>query len=381
MKILLMGEYSNVHATLAEGLRKLGHHVTVLSNGDFWKNYPRDIDLVRKPGKLGGIMYMIKLYTIVHKLRGYDIVQLINPMFLELKAERIFPIYQYLRKHNKKVILGGFGMDYYWVNVCCKEKPLRYSDFNIGDKLRTNTDALKERKDWLGTEKGRLNQMIAEDCDGIITGLYEYWACYQPSFPQKTTFIPFPIKPQLITPGNSNSHTYVENHQVIPLDIPKKVKLFIGINKSRSEYKGTDIMLKAAQAIAKKYPDKTELRIAENIPFAEYVKMMNGSDAILDQLYSYTPSMNPLEAMARGIICIGGGEPENYEIIHEDKLRPIINVLPNYESVYQKLEHLVLHPELVPLLKQQSIEYISKHHDYIKVAKRYEAFYQKLLIR
>lgn len=381
MKILLMGEYSNVHATLAEGLRKLGHHVTVLSNGDFWKNYPRDIDLVRKPGKLGGIMYMMKLYTNVHKLRGYDIVQLINPMFLELKAERIFPIYQYLRKHNKKIILGGFGMDYYWVSVCCKDKPLRYSDFNIGDNLRTNTDALKERKDWLGTEKGRLNQMIAEDCDGIITGLYEYWACYQPSFPQKTTFIPFPIKPQLITSGNSNSYIHVENHQVISLDISKKVKLFIGINKSRSEYKGTDIMLKAAQDIAKKYPDKTELRIAESIPFAEYVKMMNGSDAILDQLYSYTPSMNPLEAMARGIICIGGGEPENYEIIHEDKLRPIINVLPNYESVYQQLEHLVLHPELVPLLKQQSIEYISKHHDYIKVAKRYEAFYQKLLIR
>ena len=381
MKILLMGEYSNVHATLAEGLRKLGHHVTLLSNGDFWKNYPRDIDLVRKPGKLGGIMYMMKLYTNVHKLRGYDIVQLINPMFLELKAERIFPIYQYLRKHNKKIILGGFGMDYYWVSVCCKDKPLRYSDFNIGDELRTNADALKERKDWLGTEKGRLNQMIAEDCDGIITGLYEYWACYQPGFPQKTTFIPFPIKPKLITSGNGNSYTNAENHQVIPLDIPKKVKLFIGINKNRSEYKGTDIMLKAAQAIAKKYPDKAELRIAESIPFAEYVKMMNGSDAILDQLYSYTPSMNPLEAMARGIICIGGGEPENYEIIHEDKLRPIINVLPNYESVYQQLEHLVLHPELVPLLKQQSIEYISKHHDYIKVAKRYEAFYQKLLIR
>lgn len=381
MKILLMGEYSNVHATLAEGLRKLGHHVTVLSNGDFWKNYPRDIDLVRKPGKLGGIMYMMKLYTNVYKLRGYDIVQLINPMFLELKAERIFPIYQYLRKHNKKIILGGFGMDYYWVSVCCKDKPLRYSDFNIGDELRTNADALKERKDWLGTEKGRLNQIIAEDCDGIITGLYEYWACYQPGFPQKTTFIPFPIKPKLITSGNGNSYTNAENHQIIPLDIPKKVKLFIGINKSRSEYKGTDIMLKAAQAIAKKYPDKAELRIAESIPFAEYVKMMNGSDAILDQLYSYTPSMNPLEAMARGIICIGGGEPENYEIIHEDKLRPIINVLPNYESVYQELEHLVLHPELVPLLKQQSIEYISKHHDYIKVAKRYEAFYQKLLIR
>ena len=102
-----MGEYSNVHATLADGLRKLGHQVSVLSNGDFWKNYPRDINMVRKPGKLGGIMYLAKLYTIVHKLRGYDIVQLINPMFLELKAERIFPFYRYLRRHNKKVILGG----------------------------------------------------------------------------------------------------------------------------------------------------------------------------------------------------------------------------------------------------------------------------------
>ena len=43
MKILLIGEYSNVHATLAEGLRALGHEVTVISDGDGWKDYPRDI--------------------------------------------------------------------------------------------------------------------------------------------------------------------------------------------------------------------------------------------------------------------------------------------------------------------------------------------------
>ena len=52
---------------------------------------------------------------------------------------------------------------------------------------------------------------------------------------------------------------------------------------------------------------------------------------------------------------------------------------PNYESVYQELEHLVLHPELIPQLKQQSIEYISKHHEYIKVAKQYEEYYKSLL--
>ena len=65
MKILLIGEYSNVHATLADGLRQLGHKVTVASNGDFWKNYPRDISLTRKPGKLGGAVLLLKLVAVI----------------------------------------------------------------------------------------------------------------------------------------------------------------------------------------------------------------------------------------------------------------------------------------------------------------------------
>jgi len=104
--------------------------------------------------------------------------------------------------------------------------------------------------------------------------------------------------------------------------------------------------------------------------------MMDGSDAILDQLYSYTPSMNPLLAMSKGIICIGGGEPENYEIINETELRPIINVEPHYESVYKEVEQLVLHPERIPELKRQSVEYVRKHHDYLKVANQYLAYWE-----
>ena len=34
---------------------------------------------------------------------------------------------------------------------------------------------------------------MANECDAIVTGLYEYWCCYEPYFPKKTTFIPFPI--------------------------------------------------------------------------------------------------------------------------------------------------------------------------------------------
>ena len=65
MKILLLGEYSNVHWTLAQGLRELGHEVCVISNGDFWKDYPRDIDVARTLGKLGGIKLMLKLWSLL----------------------------------------------------------------------------------------------------------------------------------------------------------------------------------------------------------------------------------------------------------------------------------------------------------------------------
>lgn len=363
MKILLIGEYSNVHATLAAGLRELGHNVTVMSDGDFWKDYPRDIDVARRPGKLGGIMLMAKLYALLPRMRGYDVVQLINPIFFELKAERLFYFYDYLRRHNKKVFLGAFGMDWYWVHTCSYDKPLRYSDFNFGDQMRTDPEAQRYQQDWLGTAKEQLNKRIAQDCDGIITGLYEYWACYQPVFPEKTTYIPYPIR----MPDNPSTERASKS----------KVVIFIGINRERSAYKGTDIMLQAALDIRSKYAHRMKLNIAESVPFAEYQQMMEGSDAILDQLYAYTPSMNPLLAMSKGIICIGGGEPENYEIIHETELRPIINVEPNYESVYHELEELVLHPERIPELKRQSIEYIRRHHDYIKVARQYLDFWTK----
>ena len=362
MRILLIGEYSNVHWTLAEGLRKLGHEVCVISNGDFWKNYPRDIDVARSLGKLGGIRLMFKLWSLLPKMRGYDVVQLINPMFFELKAERLFWFYQYLRKHNKRVFLGAYGMDYYWVHECITNKPLRYSDFNIGKQLRTNEDALKEREDWLGTAKERLNKLIAKDCDGIITGLYEYDVCYRPSFPEKTCFIPFPIQIEQTSPS-TDSH--------------KPLRIFIGISKQRSAYKGTDIMLKAAEAIANKYPEQVILKKAEGVPFATYLQMIDSSDVILDQLYSYTPAMNALLAMSKGLVVVGGGEPENYEIIHETELCPIVNVEPTYDSVYQELEQLVLHSERIPELKRQSVEYIKKHHDFVKVAMQYVDFWNR----
>ena len=373
MRILLLGEYSNVHNTLAKGLRELGHEVTVASDGDGWKDYPRDIDLRRDlNSRTGRISFLWRLLKALPGMRGYDVVQLINPIFFELKAEHIMPFYRYLRRHNKKIVMGAFGMDYYWASVNTDIRPLRYSDFNFSDQPRTDIEAQRFRDEWIGTPKEKLNKEIAIDCDGIPAGLYEYWATYNEvhticpdgrEIRDKMRFIPFPI----VMPEIYHTSFY-----------GGPLRLFAGISRGRSAYKGTDIMQKAAQRLKEKYPDKLDLRIVHGVPFDEYCRILDGSDAILDQLYSYTPSMNSLLAMSKGIIDIGGGEPENYTILGEDELRPIINVEPNEQSVYNELEQLILHPERIEELKRQSVEYIKRHHDYIKVARQYESFYRDL---
>ena len=364
MKILLIGEYSNVHWTLAEGLRALGHKVCVVSNGDFWKDYRRDISLVRNYTRLGGIIYLLKLYALLPRLRGYDIVQLINPMFLELKAERIAPIYDYLRKHNGKVFLGAFGMDAYWVEYCTQHPyRFRYSDFNIGDRPITNDYVTEQKADWCGTPKARLNHHIAADCNGIIAGLYEYHAAYTPVHGDKLTYIPFPVPS--------------DNHAKAIYTTDRKIRFFIGIQKARSIYKGTDIMLRALERLQHDYPTECEILKAESVPFEQYSRMIEECDVLLDQLYGYTPAMNALLAMSKGKIVVGGAEPEGYDILGEHTLRPMLNVTPNEEDVYNQLQWLVKNKEHIATMQQQSIEYVAKHHTPTKVAQQYIDFWNK----
>lgn len=364
MKILLIGEYSNVHWTLAEGLRALGHTVCVVSNGDFWKDYKRDISLVREYTKIGGMKYLLKLYTLLPKLRGYDVVQLINPMFLEVKAERIAPIYNYLKKHNKKVFLGAFGMDAYWVEACTSTPyRFRYSDFNIGENKITNDYVIEQEADWKETPKAHLNRHIANDCDGIIAGLYEYYAAYEPKHSDKLAYIPFPV------PSDSCAKAIYSPE--------RKIRFFIGIQKARSIYKGTDIMLRALERIIADYPNDCEILKAESVPFEQYSKMIEECDVLLDQLYGYSPAMNALLAMSKGKIVVGGAEPECYNILGEHTLRPMVNATPSEEDVYNQLQWLVKNKEQIATMQQQSIEFVAKHHNPKKVAQQYINFWNR----
>ena len=138
-------------------------------------------------------------------------------------------------------------------------------------------------------------------------------------------------------------------------------------------------MLSALRRVEAAHPDHCQVTVVESVPFQQYIQLLNQAHVQLDQLYSYTPSMNALQAMAQGMVVVSGGEPESYAIIGEQELRPIVNVQPDEESVYQQLLNLVQHPELIEQLSRQSIEYIRRHHSHTAVAKQYVELYNKTI--
>lgn len=365
MKILLLGEYSNVHWTLAQGLQALGHSVVVTSNGDRYKNYQRDIDITRNSNNfIDTVKYIYLLSKNFRQFKGFDIVQIINPFFLDLKASKNLAAFNYLKKHNGKVFMGAFGNDAYWLKACLDKKTFRYSEFDIPNRTEYLDPAKELIKIWSDKDKVKVNREIAENSDGIIACLYEYFVAYQPEFSEKLTYIPAPINTSEIIFKQRSKDT-------------SKVAFFIGIQKLRNEIKGADILYNCLKEIHSKYPSECVINKAESVPYHEYITMRDHSDILLDQLYSYTPGMNALTAMAQCLVVVGGGEPEMYNLLNEKDNHPIINVLPDEKDVFEKLENLILNKSKIADLSNNSRLFIEKHHNYIKVAQQYLDIWSK----
>ena len=96
MKILLIGEYSNLHNSLKQGLLKNNHEVVLVGSGDGFKKY--DVDILIKSTifenkflkiiakvfdrlfrvSLNEIEIYFKAKKMLKSLNKFDIVQLIN---------------------------------------------------------------------------------------------------------------------------------------------------------------------------------------------------------------------------------------------------------------------------------------------------------------
>jgi glycosyltransferase involved in cell wall biosynthesis len=352
MRILLLGEFSGVHKNLKEGLEAIGHEVTFASQGDGFKNILGDIDL-RITGNVitRRLKYVKQLFHLIELVKGYDIVQLINPfIFYRIKLPNKLNIY-FLRKliqNSKKFFLLAAGSDSFFWKIG-REK-LSYGPFD--DFLKYDLNGAKSY--FLESKRAfEFNKFVADSCHGIIPVMYEYQISYE-GHKNLLKGIPQPI--------NTEKISYQPNV------VTDKVVIFHGL--TRYGFKGTRYVEEAFKILSEKYGDQVELIINGKMPMEKYLNIMRKANIVIDQTNSYSVGMNGLYAMAMGKVVLGGAEPESLKFLGVDS-SPVINIKPSAQDIVEKIEKLLSKKELITELGLRSRKFVEQIHGHIHIAKRF----------
>lgn len=366
--ILLIGDYSNLHSQLGRSLRAMGHRVTVMSEGCGFQQTERDIDISRRPGRLGGAQLAWRCLSPLHDaMRGHDIVALQHPHFMQLRPQRLRYFFDRLRGENGRVFLTAAGTDVTYLNEALRsDSPLRYTEWRLGTEPSPLQKAQSAKlAEWFTPQMRAYNDHVYGNVDGVVTALYEYDVAVRRVLgDDKVCYGGIPIDCQAIKPVD------------IERDIDA-VRFFLGRHSQRKIEKGTDLLERAVNTVIRSHPGRASLEIIEDRPYAEYLDMMHGSHVVLDQIYSYSPATNALIAMARGLNVVSGGETSFYDFIGERENRPVINASPNFEQLVEIIDDVVMHPEFIAERGRCSREFVMRHNEAQAVAKRYLDFWTR----
>lgn len=365
-----------MHNSLKEGLTALGHEVTIIATGDYFKKYPVDIKLELK--YQSGFMKYLKvgLYNLFgvdiasnsirrqffsHKehLKGYDVVQLINESPFGLLPKIEIALISFLKKHNKKLFLLSCGTDYLSVKFALGDT-LPYTilyDYKNGKLpkklfvfiLKYTQPSFKE-----------LHEFVYDNMNGVIASDIDYHLPLK-GHPKYLGLIPNPV--------NINKLSFIELSSEGPITI------FMGVNKSNSHTKGIHYFEEALEIVSKKYSEKIIIEKVENLPYKEYIEKYNNAHIILDQALGYDQGYNALEAMAKGKVVFTGAEvifEQHYNITE----KVAINAVPNASTITEELERLILNRSTIHSIGKNARKFVENEHHYIKIAEKYIAVWK-----
>ena len=373
MKILLLGEYSNLHNSLKQALINMGHEVLLVGNADGFKKYETDILikshledylLFKLIARLFVRIFKINIFEIeiylrakkiVNKLQGFDVVQLINENsfktspFLEIKLlKQIF-------KNNNKVFLLSCGVDSVSVKYAMSKK-LKYS---ILTPLFENARLKKKYKPILKYERENylaLGKFVQEHVNGIISSDLDYHIPYL-NKKKYLGMIPNPINIQKIKYYGINKS--------------KKISILHAINSRNKIKKGNKFFEEALGIIDKKFKSKINIITTYDLTYKEHLENLKKCDILLDMVYAYDQGYNALEAMAMGKIVFTGAEEEWLKLYNIKEDTAVINAVPNTIRIIEKLVWLIENPKMLKSISANARKFIEKNHDFEKIAIKY----------
>ena len=381
MKVLLLGEYSGVHTNLAKALRDENHEVTLVHDGDSFKKFPADFYikykmLEVKNRKLNliikffyyflnltgfcGILQIFKYINVIKTWKNYDVVQLINPIFINGYGSIVnLFIFIFLRKNNDKVFLCALGDDYYYIKYGLSKK-LEYSIYD-NLKISTSRHYLHSLKYLYGFLMPFLNKYIVDKVDKVIPGLYDYYQAYRFYGISCSEIVPIIVE---------------YNPDVKPLVFDKyPIKIFHGRQLGRELTKGDLIFVEAIKRLKNNYAEKLEYHSVSNVPYDEYIKLFKDCYIFFDQCYSYDCGVNALLGMREGKVVFSGFE-EDFKNYLELDYYPLINALPNVDYIYKEIENLLNNPNLIGSYSEKALIFIKNYHNKQFVLDKYYQIWQ-----
>ena len=371
MRILLVGEYSRLHNSLKEGLLALGHEVTLVSDGDGFKQYPSDFSIApRRTAKgllnitrqavyrlfkydISRIERGLRFFRLLKKLKGYDVVQLINEAPVKTVPSFEIRLLKKLIAQNGKTFLLCCGIDYTVVRYMLGKKP-RYSVMNPYFEAKAPHE-YRYMLDYVSAGHKKLHDFLYENITGVIASDMDY-------------YLPLLGNPKLL--GLIPNPVNLKRLQYREPDVSGRIVIFLGINRINYSQKGIAFFEQALAEIRKKYPGRIEVVIAESLPYREYIKRYDSAHILLDQVYAYDQGYNALEAMAKGKVVFTGAESEFMEHYNLTE-RVAVNALPNVASLETELSFLIENPHEITAISKRARAFVEKEHDYVQVAERY----------
>ncbi|MDE6134102.1 MAG: hypothetical protein K2F79_00825, partial [Muribaculaceae bacterium] len=200
---------------------------------------------------------------------------------------------------------------------------------------------------------------------GAVTALYEYHRIVSAEYPDlPLAYGGIPVE---IPAGPPRSRSF-----------EGKIRVMLPAHRGREAEKGADVLLDLFRRLDADLPGRMDLWRPGNVPYAEFCRLLDQADIVVDQLYSYTPATTALLAMARGAVAVTGGEDEFYRFIGEGERRPIFNPDPcDPEGTYSRLRELLDSPEALRRMSEDAPGFVRSHNSGDVVAARFERFWTR----
>lgn len=344
-KVLLLGEFSNLHNMLSVSLQEYGIDAFVVGSPNGFRGLKADLSLSSAySGMLGRVHTAIKPIVNINKLIGYDVVQAItyeqfNP-FINNSMLRL------ISKLSERFCSLSTGCDSYLYAYILSDHPYKTIcvDCLQFDQKRSVCRTLEN--------DSVVSQELLYDLSSIIIPMQmEYReSLLKTRFSSKVSRVhrlPF-YKPQ---PSDG----------LLRRRIDSSTPLKVGHGLNRYGFKGTKVVQEAIDFIRTENIKGIDLRILPRMSLDTYLTVIPDFDVVVDQLYVESYGYNALYSMSLGVPVISSTTDRALTALGVS-LNPFIFSPPNAMELVEVLIKLRDSRSVLEQHSQMGIKFVESVH-------------------